>query len=119
MTVNKFIGICKPIAPPNTFTKNKNNMPIPSFIVVWPIKRIGLTGAPTINNKIINATMIVITTVELTIHQPFPCPLYSTYARFIGKRTEKDTAAAKRFSSHYENKPIALLALMINNYIYL
>ena len=89
-TVNKLIGMCKPIAPPNTLTKNKNKMPIPSLIVVFPIKRIGLTGAPTINNKIINATMIVITTVELTLHQSFPCPLYSTYAIAHEKRTEKD-----------------------------
>lgn len=74
MTVNRLIGMCKPIAPPKTFTKNKNNMPIPSLIVVCPIKRIGFTGAPTINNKIINATMIVITTVELTIHPTFLVP---------------------------------------------
>ena len=74
ITVNRFIGICRPIAPPKTFTKNKNNMPIPSLIVVCPIKRIGLTGAPTINNKIINAIMIVITTVELTIHPSFLVP---------------------------------------------
>ncbi len=75
MTVNRFIGMCKPMAPPKTFTKNKNNMPIPILIVVCPIKRNGLTGAPTINNKTINATMIVITTVELTIHHPFLSPL--------------------------------------------
>lgn len=65
ITVNIFIGICSPIAPPNTLKKNKKSMPIPSLTVVWAINRVGLTGAPIHNNKIIQATMIEITTVAL------------------------------------------------------
>lgn len=64
-TVNRLIGTCSPIAPPNTLRKNKNKTPIPSLTMPCPIKRIGFTGAPTNNKMMISATTIEMTTVEL------------------------------------------------------
>lgn len=79
ITVNKLMGICRPIDPPKTLKKNKNRTPIPNFTVLCAIKRVGLTGAPINNSKTINETIIVITSVELNFSTPFSSFLFSTY----------------------------------------
>lgn len=70
ITVKRLIGTCSPIAPPNTFKKNKNNTPIPNFTVLFAIKRIGLAGAPTNKSNIIKPIIIDITSVEFKFTQP-------------------------------------------------
>ena len=69
--VNKLIGTCNPIAPPKTLRKNNSKNPIPNLTVLCAIKRVGLTGAPMTNNRIINATIIKITIVGLICFTPF------------------------------------------------
>src|SRR5690606_8593959 len=73
---------------PNTLKKNNNNTPIPNFTTLCAINRVGLAGAPITNNRIINATMMEMTTVELISFTPFPCPTVITYAVKQRKRTE-------------------------------
>ncbi len=90
--VNRLIGICSPIAPPNTLTKNKNRMPIPSLMVACPINRIGLIGAPTSKRITINPTIMLITSVEFTNNQPlffFRFFIYP-YLLFMTKRGRKE-----------------------------
>ncbi len=89
MVVNRLIGMCNPIAPPKTLAKNRNSTPIPNLTVLWAMKRIGFAGAPTISSKTINATMMVITTVELKSFtpSPSPCPFLLIYERKRRKRT--------------------------------
>ena len=73
ITVNRLIGICNPIDPPNTLKKNRNKIPIPNFTVLCAKNRVGLTGAPINNSKTIIATMIEIMIIELNPHStPFP-----------------------------------------------
>ncbi len=67
ITVNALIGMCSPIAPPNTLKKNKNKIPIPNLIVPCAKNRIGLMGAPTNNKTMISATIMDMTIVELIL----------------------------------------------------
>jgi hypothetical protein len=76
MAVYILIGICNPIAPPNTLTKNRNRIPIPILTVACPINLIGLIGAPTNNKRTIKATIIVIMSVELIKNQPLFFRIY-------------------------------------------
>lgn len=57
--------------PPNTLKKNKNKIPIPIFTVLCAINRVGLIGAPTNNNKTINAIITEITTTEVNLVSSF------------------------------------------------
>jgi len=50
-TVKIFIGICNPMAPPNTLKKNKNKTPIVSRITPDPIRRADLAGVRKIKNN--------------------------------------------------------------------
>lgn len=86
-TVKTLMGTCNPIAPPNTLTKNKNNMPIPNFTVVCAINRIGFIGAPTNRNTTISSTIIAITSVEFNASTPFSSPITIIYDRTGRKRT--------------------------------
>lgn len=63
-TVNKLIGICNPIDPPNTFRKNKSKIPIPNLTVLCAKNLVIVAGAPINNNKTINRIIIEITITE-------------------------------------------------------
>lgn len=62
-TVNKLIGMCNPIKPPNTLKKNRNKTPIAIFTVVCPIKRNGFVGTPINSTRNIKLNKMIITTL--------------------------------------------------------
>jgi hypothetical protein len=78
--VIKLMGTCIPIVVPNAFKKNKNNAPIIIFTKLWPMKRIGFTGAPIVNNININPPKMEITIIGSNfLSLPFhSCPILYT-----------------------------------------
>src|SRR5699024_3824128 len=94
-TVKTLMGTCNPIAPPNTLTKNKNNMPIPNFTVVCAINRIGFIGAPTNSNTTIRATIMAMTSVEFNASTPFSGPLLLSMPGLV----EKEPVDARFFDA--------------------
>lgn len=85
--VNKLIGILSPMAPPNTLKKNNNKIPIPNLAIVCPIKRTGLTGAPTSSNSTSIPIIIEITRVELILYTPSFLPSLFIYSKGMVNRT--------------------------------
>ncbi len=77
ITVKTLMGMCKPNELPNTLKKNKSSTPIPIFTIPCPRKRVGRTGAPTMSNKIIHATIATITKIEFNVFNPFFFPYHS------------------------------------------
>lgn len=79
VTVNKLIGICKPMDPAKTLKKNKNKTPIPILTMLWARKRAGLIGAPNNNNRTIDKIIMRIIIDDCNDFSPFS-PFLSIYA---------------------------------------
>ena len=76
ITVNKFIGICRPNVPPNTLKKKRNKIPIPNLTEVWAKNLVGLIGAPTTSRKIINIIITEIMMIDFMKPILSTCPTY-------------------------------------------